>query len=58
MARYAETLKNRVVAKVAIADGQYEFQARVFKSLSLIAREITGCLLAQHRIHFGYVIFI
>lgn len=27
---------------VAMADGQYEFQGRVFASLSVIAREITG----------------
>ena len=27
---------------ITTADGQYEFQGRVFKSLSVIAREITG----------------
>jgi hypothetical protein len=27
---------------MATADGQYEFQGRVFPSLSMIAREITG----------------
>jgi len=27
---------------IATADGQYEFQSRIFPSLSMIAREITG----------------
>ena len=38
----AREYQNIFYQVVATADGQYEFQGRVFKSLSVIAREITG----------------